>query len=159
MFFELVANSLHAGIFWRLGDRILVAIASASILAFATGSYSFGSTAVGDTTATFLLGFPRVVFAYVAGMLLYRSRIRSLLPELPAAVPIMALCVIVFVVSWNCQWWTQLAAVLLMPLVVLTGTRAVTAVPELCDKLGRLSFPVYAVHLPIVLACSRIFHR
>lgn len=158
LFFELVANVLHASIFRLLGERVLAVIAFLALTTFTIGSYSVGSTAVGDTTATFVLGFPRVVFGYVTGMLLYRSRLRQSLPYLPAAVPIVALVMIIMAVSWQLAWWSEMLAVIAMPLVVLAGTRAMTAAPEFCDRLGRLSFPVYAVHLPIILACSVIFH-
>ena len=158
LLFELFANALHASIFRLLGEWCLGAIALIALAMFAMGSYATGSTAVGDTTATFLLGFPRVVFGYVTGMLLYRSRLRHSLPHLPAAVPMLGLIAIVMAVSWKFAWWSQMLAIVAMPFLVLAGTRAVTTAPDLCERLGRLSFPIYAVHLPVILFCSEIFH-
>lgn len=158
LFFELAANAVHGGILWRLGARLLIPIALISFVVLAFGSYARGSVAVGDTTATFWLGFPRVGAGYVAGILLHRFRDRLRFPAVRPQVPVFALVLVIAIASWADRWSTEMLAVTGMPLLVLAGSFARTELPRLCDYLGRLSFPVYAVHVPILCFCAHLPH-
>ena len=151
LFFELAANAIHGTVLWRLGARLLAFVAVLSFALLALGSYSQGSVAVGDTTGTFLLGFPRVAFGYIAGILLHRFHSRLRLPSMRADLPALTLVVLIAAVSWKNSWGTEVLAVAAMPAIVVAGSFATTSMPRLCDYLGRLSFPVYAIHLPILL--------
>ena len=157
LFLELAANAVHGSILWRLHARLLGCIALVSLAVLALGSYARGSVAVGDTTGTFVLGFPRVAAGYVAGMLLHRFRGRFQFPKMRAEVPAMGLALLIAAVSWDDRWSTEMAAVLAMPMLVISGSFATTRnMTKLCDYLGRLSFPVYAVHVPILCFCAHL---
>jgi len=154
LFFELVANALHASLLWRLRMPILVGIWLISLTVMAIGSYSLGNLSVGDRTDTFFLGYSRVGFGYVTGMLLFRMRARLQFASVPAGVPLIALLLLIAAVSRNDTWGTEMIAVAILPLLVLSGLSAGSGWPRLFDYLGRLSFPVYAVHAPIVFFCA-----
>lgn len=151
LLFELIANALHASILWRLRTRFIGAIAGVSLIVMAIGCWTHGSLDTGYTLPTLYLGLARVGFGYSAGLLLYEWRDRLTLPSLPAILPLSSFVLLVAAISATDGWWAEIFGVLLMPVLIMLGARAITRAKGLCRYLGRVSYPVYAIHLPILV--------
>ncbi|MFC0590833.1 acyltransferase family protein [Novosphingobium aquiterrae] len=138
--FELVANVLHAAVLQRLGVRTVLALA----LACAVLLLAFAAAPDDPPFALF-----RTLMSYCLGIALYRLRRR--LPRLPylAAPLVLVGGVAAADLSPVLAWAFLFVAVPTSLISGLTGTRA-------RPWLGALSFPLYAVHYP-VLMLSRQF--
>lgn len=156
--FEVLANIAHALVLRRLSSGALVLVAFAAALLLAGATVANGSNTLGPLATNWFAGLPRVAFSYTVGILLARlwaaDRARV---TLAWGVP-MALLASVPLVLWLLgdalgHAAGDLAAVLfVMPLLFwLTACNAPPpwAVPGL-RALGTLSFPLYAVHLPVL---------
>ena len=147
IFFELVANGLHASVFSKVGTGVLCALVvlSAAILMIFAGASGL-NVGQGDT---FLLGVPRVVMGYCLGIVLYRLNAdRTHVPAawawpIVALVPITVAAATVYVPPEV----EVLFALAICPAVVL-GSLSLKA-SRIAAFLGAVSFPVYAVHFPV----------
>lgn len=153
---ELIANFAHALLLRRLGKRWLLAFVVIAALALCATTISYGSNTLGPFSFNWWLALPRVAFSYALGIYLARRwqaqqyrpliswRIALMLPlgaiVVLSIVPIdiaagdLAITLAIF----PCLFW--LAATANVPLA---------AQPWL-TRLGGLSFPLYAVHLPML---------
>ena len=160
IFYELVANALHAFVFWRLGARGLGLAIVALVPVMVWTGMAHGSFDVGARPEHFVLGLPRITLAYLIGIGLQRWwRDHPPLPVPPAlalaAMP--ALCV----GSWlwgGTGWIFDLLFVLVACPLMIAGAVRLQGRWRLADLSGALSFPLFAVHMPIMQAGVRIFH-
>lgn len=133
--FELVANVLHAAILSRLRVSALIGIMATSavlILAFAR------------TPDDPMLFLPRTLLSYCAGIVLFRTSSR--LPRLPYAVaPAVLLCGPLAADVWPPAAWLFMLAG--PAIIVLAGISPGKAWP----LAGPMSFPLYAVHYPVLV--------
>ena len=140
IFFELWANWVHAALLWRLKTVHLVCVAAAC-LALVT-IYGRGSFLMGNVTPTFVGGFPRVLFAYCIGIVIWRERGQLRLPPVAACLMLPASLIILRYVALD-----VLFVLLVCPTIVMIGvTQGAGAWGRM---LGAISFPLYAVHYPI----------
>jgi len=164
--FEVIANFVHARLLCRLPDRAVLgfALVSGALLAWAAADW--GSAGIGDNTLNWWGGFARVGFSYALGIWLGRQlaagrgRIAPWLAWSAAALLPLTLL--------TAKWWPiptlagdLLAIFVLFPpalwgaaQVALSGWPARAA-----DALGRLSYPVYAVHGPVLIWGAAIARR
>jgi peptidoglycan/LPS O-acetylase OafA/YrhL len=158
--FELLINFIHAALLPWLSNRVLAGIAGACALWIAFGIHRYGTLDLGWDWPTLAYGFPRVFFGFFLGVLLYRCRDRwqKLLPRLPLAVIGLVLLAVADLppslaphgsLAWQAA--DLGSALLLMPLLVMLGSVSRSDGP-LVTALGTLSFPIYAIHKPIVEA-------
>jgi peptidoglycan/LPS O-acetylase OafA/YrhL len=110
----------------------------------------------------FLAGFVRVTVPFFLGAFLFHSRIFQRFP----AVPFYAVVVIllsVFFARISVPWLYDLLAVLLIfPAVVCLGARSPVSTPGLrrfCEVSGRISYPLYLLHQPIIRGVIAIFQK
>lgn len=148
LFLELAVNTL-----WFLIRGRRPMILSAVLAAF--GLVGVGAMGIGgDTAATFLSGFPRVLVSFFIGVLTFEIYTRRLLPSLFSKCfgPVAILAIILF------YWPVALgrAGVLiwiaaLPPTLVLAGAsmRIEGIAHKLCLWAGALSYPVYVLQYPI----------
>jgi peptidoglycan/LPS O-acetylase OafA/YrhL len=101
---------------------------------------------LGLTGDTFIAGFPRVLFGYTVGIIIFRLSLDP--PSVPAwllalALPAIALC-----------YTHALGPVLILafPLILIggLGTKLGAMEERIARWLGELSYPLYAVHYPII---------
>jgi len=151
IFFELFANLMHALILRRLPTRTLALLAAlmAVILIIPASQLTLG---VGNARPTFVFGFPRVIMSYSIGIILWRVW----RDKPPIAVPpIFAfLAMPVFfgtAIIANSNTWISgyIFVLVLCPLAIAGGLR-VTGSSRWMTTLGAISFPLYAVHAPIL---------
>jgi peptidoglycan/LPS O-acetylase OafA/YrhL len=166
--FELAANLLHALILWRFDTRRLIVLAAGLYGLLILATYHYGSLGMGDRGATMLGGVPRCLSSYVAGIALYRLDQARLLPRVQASSQIIfSLFVLLIIAAGWCQtlgisWWLEplIAAAAFPPLLVAAAGARLLAGPAAMARLaGRLSYPLYALHLPVITATHLLAGR
>ncbi len=151
LFYEFVANVAHAFLLSRLDTRKLVVLVIACAIGMLFMGHSYGGLSFGTAPDTFAADFVRVTFSYGLGVLLYRvwqdkPPVKILWP---AAILLGSLALIGR--GPFDGYMAQLSFVLaVVPLVIAGGLGWDTRL----SGLGTLSFPLYAVHHPIVFYCA-----
>ena len=147
LFFELLANVAYCLFAFRTKSRYLIAIVTICLVILAS-SGPLG----GNLTDDFLSGFPRVVVGFLSGVLLYRYRLigRSRYWSY-GFVPLSTLVVLAFWLPFTPQGVVLVAVFGLFALVVLLGAATAPSRPgsRLLQGLGDISYPLYALHLPL----------
>jgi peptidoglycan/LPS O-acetylase OafA/YrhL len=165
LFLELSANALHAAARRWLTTSGLMAIVGLAAAALVFASFRFGGLDVGWSRATFWGGPPRVIYGFGVGLLIWRWRAGGVrLPRLHYGLiaAVLALCLVRPFPEAGLYDVTDLALVLLvMPALVALATEAPP--PLAWEKttlwLGALSYPLYAVHAPLLRACEAVLDR
>lgn len=148
IFFELFANLMHSLVFQRVPTLVLLAIAllcAAYMLPIvAEHRMDFGQVDM------FWLGFPRVVMSYLIGVVLYRwNGDRLLIPSSLAWPLLLSLPVLVAALSQVTVHWMELIGVLCLGPVMVLGALSLRN-SRIALVLGAVSFPLYAVHVPVL---------
>jgi peptidoglycan/LPS O-acetylase OafA/YrhL len=152
IFYELVANLLHVLVFWRFGRAALALSIAGGLAAMIAVALHFGSFDVGARPAHFLAGFPRIAFAYLIGIALgrwWRDEPSIRIPVYPA----LAAMPLLFAASWWLGWSHWLFDLLFVTLacpLIIAGALRLKGAPKLALWSGVLSFPLFAVHMPIL---------
>ncbi|AXB76373.1 acyltransferase [Novosphingobium sp. P6W] len=158
---ELIANAVHARWLHRMTSAQLLALACACALGMAAMMARAGDGNLGAGIAQLPAGLLRAGWSYTLGIVLARIwrerrpaplldwRIALLLPvPVVMALPFLPLVawggdVIVITVVFPALFWIAASAV-----PTQSGER-------ILETLGAISFPLYAVHFPILLAADR----
>lgn len=157
LFFELLVNFAFALGLWRLRNVTLtmIMIAAGIVLALmATAPHFFN---MGSEWSTFSGGFPRTLYSFLAGVLIFRAgaatrRSSTWLSLVPIALLLMALC---WAPSAAMRAEAQGASVLLLfPLLVWLAVRweLPPALENVAKHLGDISYPLYVLHVPLGFA-------
>jgi peptidoglycan/LPS O-acetylase OafA/YrhL len=151
--FILFGNLLHVTLLCRLGPKVLLAALLASLCALAVVAMTAGTLDVGARPENLHLGLPRLLFSYLLGIALWRwwSAKR---PDL--APPILALLAtpLLIVAAWAMRfdgWWFDLGFVVLAAPLIVVGVMRLQGWEGIAGFLGKLSFPLYAVHFPLLI--------
>ena len=155
LLFEVLANLAFALTVSRAGVRTLLAVCAVILLLVALG----GSLHVGWETGSFLLGVPRTAFSFSMGLLLQRLHAAGRLPRwefaAPYALPTLAAVLVLPLPLAHHRFPILLLYVaVLFPaiLVALASARAGPRTARLCRWAGEASYPLYALHVPIVMS-------
>ncbi|MDG2520493.1 acyltransferase [Caulobacter segnis] len=149
LFFEVIINAVWAIWLIRARVAVLAVLVGTAAIIFGAISVASGTTSIGWEWASFVGGLVRVTFGFGLGVLIYRlglapkitSRWTSLL-ALPALVAALMLPV-------QSVWWQIGLVLIVLPAILIAG--AVNIGPSRVDEyLGRLSYPLYGVHVPII---------
>ena len=165
LFLELAANALHFAVFWKLGVRLLAGLAAVLGLVLAVAGMQAGWIQFGPWPGTVALGLVRCLFSYLLGYGLFRSRDRwtRQVPGLPfAAVAALLLAMLMIPpIGLHLPGSGALRPVLVIEELALVGLvfPAIVALGTASHvrgrwpaALGALSYPLYAIHLPLVYA-------
>jgi peptidoglycan/LPS O-acetylase OafA/YrhL len=161
LFYELLANFIYAAFIRHWSLMMLALVAGAGFLGLCFMAVHRGSTpgmelSLGDALSGMSCGLARVAFAYFVGVLLFRWRkklecLRSIkAPPIVLAAMILALTVSATSVPTPVQ--VGLIAVA-FPAIILLGANYVPVGREagLYAISGRLSYPFYVLHLPLLV--------
>ena len=165
LFFEYIANILHGLILRKLPKVImglLVFLAAVALIHLAVTS-PHGDLIGGWSLepAQLRIGFTRLLYPYMAGMLLRRivtpgqSKYAFLLSSL-----LLITVLSVPHIGGNGRVWVNglydsLSVILLFPVIVLIGASGQLTNPyvkKLCVFLGDISYPIYIIHYPFIYA-------
>ena len=154
--FELLANALHVFVLWRLSARQLAMLALI-LLALTLGVViDYGSLDVGARPSNVTYAVPRVLLAYIIGMLLWRYRGADLTIPLPGWLALIAMPAAILA-SWAFgfrHWSFDLGFVVLLCPVVLAAALNITRDTALGRFSGEISFPLFAAHVPVLEAAQ-----
>ena len=148
IFFELVANVVHAVLLCRVRTRWVLALAAVSAVLLFVHSSAIGSIASGIRSVGFWAGVPRVLIAYCIGIALWRLRPRIAVP--PPAASLLLVGGLLLVPAG--LGWDFAFVLLLCPVLIVFGTTPFGG--RAAMLLGGLSFPLYATHFPVMQLCQ-----
>jgi len=154
VFFELVANAVFALVLFRLPTKWLALLAAALLAATVRVALDFDTLDLGARPETFLPAFPRIFLAFTLGMLAARVA----LPRIPGALGLVALPFAAIgsrVIEWTGAGF-DLAFVLLACPIALIGALDWRHDGPLIRAGGTASFPLFAVHLPVLEAMREL---
>ena len=148
-----VANILYAALWRQLRGWVLGAVILGSAACLIEIEHAYYTIDFGWAWSKWLLGFPRVLFSFFAGVALFRFVVMY-----PPRVRVP---------SWMCLGLAagsmlvpfqgrlghayELASVLvLFPVIIYLGTEAIEKDPRIGKALGDTSYAAYATHYPLV---------
>lgn len=159
---EILANLLHVVILARLKIGALAAIAFSSLLFLlaATAAGTGGDVSLfgaGANNGDLIFGLSRVMLSYTIGIILWRTWKDAPPIEIPplftlAAMPLFFVASMTLS-SGRASWLLAVLFILILcPTIIAGGLRIrESRWTPLMRFAGELSFPLYAVHLPIIL--------
>ncbi|MCB2086650.1 MAG: acyltransferase [Sphingomonadaceae bacterium] len=146
IFFELVANAMHVLVLWRCRTPVVLGIAAMAGATLLWLAFDGNNIALGNHSEDFLGGIARVSFAYCLGIVVYRfGRI------LPGGAWAACFVLATALISNPGELIGGFVVVgLISPILVMAAARPLSG--SAARLLGAISFPLYAVHYPILEA-------
>lgn len=158
IFFELVANAVHGALLCRIKTPVLAVVAAVLLAILAACARHFGTLDLGSQQSNVLGGLARVAFTYTLGVLLWRQFGDRPPIHVPPLLAFAAMPVVFSLSHWlvHDYWGMDLAFVAIgCPLILWGGLRQ-RAFNRLSAAAGALSFPLYAVHYPLLLGAEAL---
>jgi peptidoglycan/LPS O-acetylase OafA/YrhL len=157
LFFEIAANAAY-GLNKRRGRRnqtVLMLALLASLIPLAIVIHRYGGIQfVGFARwESFLFGFTRVCYPFLVGIAIYRFGLFKIRLKHIDLVLAPLLAAVFFLPLFQQTWTYDLAAIaVLFPVIVALGANDPKSpwMIRFWTFLGRLSYPFYLVHLPIL---------
>lgn len=157
LFFEIAINIAHVLTVKKLSTPRLALFTLATLVALSTAilAYGKGLGGLGMTPETFLPGFARVGWGYGMGLLLHRLLASGVVrvPATPFFAPLMG-TLLIFLTPRIGVEQLRLFSSLFLLLPLLVAFSATTVAPVYVRRpaawLGAISYPVYAVHFPLL---------
>ncbi len=152
LFLELMVNAAFGLCFAYLTRARLIAVAAAAVPFLILAAFHAGTLDLGATTATLSGGMARMLYAFAMGILIHRGGWH--LPALPLPI-LLALVVAALAAPVPGGWrpvYDTAFALIGSPLLVAFGatSRPVAGETRAAEWLGLISYPVYAIHRPLI---------
>jgi peptidoglycan/LPS O-acetylase OafA/YrhL len=156
LFFEICVNFLFAALFkyWTTLLTALLVVASALIV------MSFG--VAGNHFDDLLLGLPRALLSFGMGVLLSRARAGKTSHTSSAAFFLLSGALIVLfwpdLMPFNDSAYELACILVAFPAIVWFGSKYEPGerTRKICDISGRLSYPLYILHFPILRMMDQV---
>lgn len=158
IFFELVANCVHGVLLWRLREHGLAIVCLVALAGLGMAGRIYGNLDVGSNQGELSLGLLRVCFTYTLGVLLWRCWGERTLHPAFAYAALLAMPVwfsLPFGLDTS-AWRLDLLFVAVISPLVLIGGLALRHGEALARAAGEISFPLYAVHYPMLYWCRAL---
>lgn len=155
---EVLANIAHACLLRRLSTLVVAMIAFFGWLLLVASAWYWGSLSVGYARNNALGGVARLAFGYASGIALQRLRASGRMPRLrPAPVFVAVLPILLLVPAipaLDRLWFADVAVVTLLPAMVIVAISGdvPASLHRAARAFGELSYPLYAIHLPLLIA-------
>ena len=161
LLFELVINILWVVVLFRRSTAELIVVVAISAALLVSQTYMAGTENLGFEPATFLGGFARVCFGFTMGILIYRLRDWLRMPTISAgnlilAVSLFALLAFPAATFVPQEMYDLFCAVVVLPMIVVLGVSQL-GLGNIGRLAGNLSYPLYALHYPILLLASGLY--
>ncbi|HEY0212322.1 MAG TPA: acyltransferase [Paenirhodobacter sp.] len=156
LFFEFWGNLVYAGVAMRLGNRGLAVTVLGALVIYAIASQITGTVELGVSYAHFVPGVARFWFGFGVGVLIWRCRDR--LPQLGRMRVWVLLAALAFgaLPDSDVLRFIWIAVVLPLGVVAALDMRPGARVTALCGHLGRLSYPLYLLHWPVMVLFTHL---
>lgn len=149
LFFELFVNIVFFFYLYTTKSKIRVKFVLYAFAVFISLTFIFHQYNPGWGKVNFIFGFPRVIFEFFAGALIYSLGYhkRKISFKFTALVILLGLFGI-FSENYRINF---INSIVLMPaLVILLSSLSVEGnAKKICQKLGELSYPLYIIHFPV----------
>ena len=159
--FEIWINIVYAALFPFLKKPLLWALLIiGAALTFIT-AVSHGTLNIGFYWNDFYLGLVRVLFPFTAGLLLARLYSKPTATTAWGHLAGLPLFIILAAPPLLAGYYDGIAVLLCFPFIVTAALYAkpIPKLDQLWRTLGNLSYPLYILHFPIVVAVSIFVHR
>jgi peptidoglycan/LPS O-acetylase OafA/YrhL len=153
IFYELLANALHGLLAKRLTRAVLLAlvVVTGGGLAVAISVDQLPQMLPETTLQTQLLLLLRVAFSYGLGVLIFRTFGDTPPVKLPMVLGLVMLpAYTLLVMIWPFFLWQLPFIFVLGPIMLFAGMNY-RQPDRMYELFGRLSFPLYAMHAPLLL--------
>lgn len=148
LFWEYIANILYALIFVRLSRKVLWILLVPAAAGLVWVGYRAGNLLGGWNGATFADGGIRMIYSFLAGLLIFRSGL--IIKNKLGFIVLAILLAVAFMMPWSSSHWlVELLIVLVyFPLLVSFGAGSVSSgwLRKVCVFLGSISYPLYMTH-------------
>ena len=152
LFYELLVNVIYGrAARFITTARLLVFTAVAAVALVAVTVHYHSPFGGGLVLSEWPSGLARALFSFSAGLVVCRFRPRIRIPTFAAAGGMVAIFSIPL--SATATWAVDLPAILLAFPLIIAGAANADGDP-LSRLAGRLSYPLYAIHIPIVSTFS-----
>ena len=162
---ELLANFVHAAVLARMNERhLMIAMLTASGY-FIYWILHGGGIPVGGVPHMILPAIARTFMSYIIGILLYRRFGQELndqgqKPEIGVRLSILVagLTLCVLLTAFLPFWMPIVFILIISPLLVVSGAhcRISPGAARWAMASGAISFPLYAVHEPLVMVLIKL---
>jgi peptidoglycan/LPS O-acetylase OafA/YrhL len=149
LFFALVASAVYASPVRKLSRESLIGCFILCCVTWAAAGIWAGSiSGLGrHGLIGFLGGFPRVAVPFAIGAALYSLAAYQRFPSVPFALPAVVLMALLMFPLGD-RWALEVAYIFAaFPLLICLGAQSPG--DRLCKWLGRLSYPLYVIQLPL----------
>ena len=150
IFYELIANAVHAALLWRLSNRSLLALVVGLLVLLAAFARIKGDVDFGALAPHFGPALIRSLAAYTGGVLLWRWWQDKPGFAVPARWPFVVLPLLMLAPFAAFGWGFDLLFIALICPLLIAGGLQLKGAPRWAVWSGMLSFPLYAVHVPVL---------
>lgn len=150
IFFELLANVIHALLLYRLSNRQLAMLVAIAVPLLVYGGSAYGLD-VGSRPENFIWGLPRVILSYTLGILLWRLWQDRPPVAISQSFSLLAMPIFFIATSFIAgqSWMANLVFIVIAcPMMIAGGLRFEASAfwTRVAIFGGAMSFPLYAVH-------------
>jgi len=154
LFLEYVANALYGAFGHRLKRNLHIVLVVAGALALVATALAHGRIALGWDWRHLWMGYVRLFYPFLMGLLLYRLNLKLRVP-LPYVVCSMVLVGAFAVPTTKGITGPYEAAMVIFvfPVIIMMGAGVGTMtgwLGRLCRFTGQLSYPLYIIHYPLI---------
>ena len=150
---ELVVNILYAALHRYMNTAVLAGWAIIGFVGVALAASS-GAELGGPYWTGWWTGYARAFLAFPIGVLIYRFGPRPPAALLPPAMAALAVSLIYRPPAADPVYDLGIVTFLYPLLIVLLTATTPDFMKPVCRYLGRTSYPLYAIHVPVFMACS-----
>ena len=160
LFFEMAANIMLALLWrWLTPARLWLVIAVSGMI-LAAGIVLHGSADVGADWSSAGLAIARTAFSFFLGVAIERhvpARPHRAGPVWPLLGGLVLLLALPRALVWP---WYDIACIgLAFPALIVAGATMVPRARRLSQALGDLSYPIYALHTPLLVLAGVVLRR
>ena len=155
LFYEFCAYILYGSIFFRLSKKwfaLIIFLSTIGLLVWLNSS--FGGNKNSFNAPAFVDGFSRVLFSFLIGVLLFRNY--KILMQFGKKIPIFTIILLplLFIIPREIfpYYIYFLGLIIISPLMIIVGlgNKFEGMAAKIINLLGDVSYPIYAIHTPII---------